>query len=451
MILVLLTALLLRLPLLSQSFWLDEAAQALESVRPLSQQLVLSNDFQPPLYHLLVYLFALISHADWWLRLASLIPGIITIYFTYKLGGRFAAILLTTSQFHIFYSQELRPYSLATMFAVLSMYRLLIILKKRRFDWLYLFFTTLGLYTVYTFPFLLLAQLFYVLIFHRNLLRSIIYHLSSIILLCLPWLPSLWQQFQTGMGVAHTLPLWRTVVSPPALKALALVFPKFVFGYLPLPNPLIQLLPLILILGLVGFLIIQVRQKLLLIWLGLPLLFGFLVSFPVPLLDPKRFLFCLPALYLLIALSKSRLKHALILLNLISVFLYWFNPQFQREPWRLAVKQVETIITPQTILIFPWNGPYAPWTWYARLPTRQLSFDILPLTTTTVDQKLATLSSTDQIIVFDYLQDLTDPGRILLTTLARQGWRESGFYQYPGLGKIRILNKTPVYALESVQ
>ena len=52
-----LLALGIRLIHLSQSFWLDEAAQALESARPLTEQFELSGDFQPPLFHLLVYLF----------------------------------------------------------------------------------------------------------------------------------------------------------------------------------------------------------------------------------------------------------------------------------------------------------------------------------------------------------------------------------------------------------
>ena len=123
--LILFVALLLRLPLLSGSFWLDEAAQALESVRPLSQQLNITSDFQPPLFHLVVHFLSLVSHAEWWLRLASLIPGLITIYFTFRIGCRFsgspdeasaksgrlvgliAGLLLATSQFHVFYSQEL--------------------------------------------------------------------------------------------------------------------------------------------------------------------------------------------------------------------------------------------------------------------------------------------------------------------------------------------------------
>lgn len=70
---ILLLALILRLLLINHSFWLDEAAQAIESARPLSQQLEIAKDFQPPLFHLWLHLFTYLSHAEWWLRLASLI------------------------------------------------------------------------------------------------------------------------------------------------------------------------------------------------------------------------------------------------------------------------------------------------------------------------------------------------------------------------------------------
>ena len=57
LILILLLAVMLRIPHLSGSFWLDEAAQALEIVRPLSQQLQIIDDFQPPLLHLILWRF----------------------------------------------------------------------------------------------------------------------------------------------------------------------------------------------------------------------------------------------------------------------------------------------------------------------------------------------------------------------------------------------------------
>ena len=134
-ILILVLALGLRLPLLNGSFWLDEAAQALESSRPWSQQLDIAGDFQPPLIHLVLFFSLKVSTAEWWLRsIVALLPGLVTIWATYEVGRRLvnqkagiiASLLLTTSSFHIFYSQELRPYSLPTMWAVLSWLPLLV-------------------------------------------------------------------------------------------------------------------------------------------------------------------------------------------------------------------------------------------------------------------------------------------------------------------------------------
>jgi len=89
---ILLVALVLRLPLLTGSFWLDEAAQALESIRPLAQQTDITGDFQPPLFHYLIHFAVQASRAEWWLRLwGSLIPGIITVWATYQLSKKLCA------------------------------------------------------------------------------------------------------------------------------------------------------------------------------------------------------------------------------------------------------------------------------------------------------------------------------------------------------------------------
>jgi uncharacterized membrane protein len=125
---------ILRLPHLTDSFWLDEAAQVIESSRPFAQQFNLVDDFQPPLLHLIVHGSLLVSGSEWWLRLwGALIPALFTIWGTYVLGrkivsqkvGLLAAVLLATSSFHIFFSQELRPYSLSAAFAVWAWFFLL--------------------------------------------------------------------------------------------------------------------------------------------------------------------------------------------------------------------------------------------------------------------------------------------------------------------------------------
>ena len=111
-LLVLFLGLLLRLPHLHASFWLDEAAQALESYRPLAQQLQITDDFQPPLLHLLTHASISICQKEWWLRTTgALIPGMLTIIGTYALGKKIAgkkvalasSLLLATSSFHLFF------------------------------------------------------------------------------------------------------------------------------------------------------------------------------------------------------------------------------------------------------------------------------------------------------------------------------------------------------------
>ena len=105
-VLILFFAFLLRLPLLNGSFWLDEAAQVLESSRSLAQQLSISDDFQPPLIHIIVHFLLLISSSEAWLRFgAALIPGLVTIWSVYAIGtqvknkhvGLLSAFFLATS------------------------------------------------------------------------------------------------------------------------------------------------------------------------------------------------------------------------------------------------------------------------------------------------------------------------------------------------------------------
>ena len=201
-ILILVLALGLRLPLLNGSFWLDEAAQALESSRPWSQQLDIAGDFQPPLIHLVLFFSLKVSTAEWWLRsIVALLPGLVTIWATYEVGRRLvnqkagiiASLLLTTSSFHIFYSQELRPYSLPTMWAVLSWLPLLRAIKLKKFSRLhwfsYILITLLGFYSSYLYPFFWIAQFLWVAWQERHKLREMIVSATLVGLGFLPWLP----------------------------------------------------------------------------------------------------------------------------------------------------------------------------------------------------------------------------------------------------------------------
>jgi glycosyltransferase involved in cell wall biosynthesis len=427
--LVVVLALVLRLPLLNGSFWLDEAAQALESVRPLSQQFDIIPDFQPPLYHLVVHLLTYVSHVNGWLRLASLIPGVITIWLTYKLGrllanqtvGLWATLFLATSQFHLFYSQELRPYALAAFFATWSMYELLCYIKHRRSHlWGLMLINTAGLYTMYLYPFFILSQFIYILLSNRRLLKQYIYATMVTIFLFLPWLPTFLKQLATGTGWLTSLPGWSTAVSPPILKMLPLTFTKLIHGRLFIDATLRD----VILLGLWLFPVIALikswsqlpKNKAMIIWILIPVILAFIVSLQIPVLDPKRVMFILPAISLLLAMALAKIRHGILLsililvLNSISVVRYWSEPINQREPWQTAIQAVMTEqASSQALVLFAFSEPFAPWRWYA--PADVPTYSIIPgrLTEAELHARLSLFSGYDTMIVFDYLMDITDP------------------------------------------
>ncbi len=249
LLLILVIALTMRLPLLRGSFWLDEAAQALESARPFSQQLDITPDFQPPLLHLILFAAIRISQAEWWLRLiGAVIPGLIAIASTIKLAkmsfGKKAAIIAgvftATSSFHIFFSQELRPYSLAAMWAALSITTLYSYLQNKKPAnslkqlllewWPLILINILGLYSSYLYPFILIASFLVLLLLKRSLLKDYLLSAVASSVAFLPWLPSFYRQLTTGQQLRQSLPGWDQVVSHPQVQALPLTLGKFFFG-----------------------------------------------------------------------------------------------------------------------------------------------------------------------------------------------------------------------------
>lgn len=525
---ILTLALLLRLPLLNGSFWLDEAAQALESARPWSQQLELTPDFQPPFLHLLTAIFIRINTAEWWLRTwGALMPGLLTILFIFQLGnklgknqnykfitGGVASLLLATSSFHIYFSQELRPYSLPAFWAVLSWF-LLLTQRQRLFNqspqpgwWKvglgWALVSLLGLYTSYLYPFLLIGQVGFIGLYILNPWRKKQVKFSQlwpsvsrwltlglvIILGFLPWMPSFLAQLQAGQLLRAELPNWETVVSTPQLKALGLIPAKFLFGVSDLsltPYFILLSTAFALLLGLSFYLWWQKIHlttqfsthkqlvfQIAIFWLIIPLFSAWLVSFFVPVLQPKRVLFLLPGFYLLLSLVLSpmlvqartawqkrqlssnnlipvSLLLLLLFLNLSSTVAYWRTPSLQRENWRGLWLEIDQKYSDATPKIFVFSAPFASWFWY---DLQYSHFSMLN------DYSLFSQNSTDEstaefivsqasnvytakkIIYFDYMTDLTDPDRLVIKQLNQHGYLPTDLLDYPQIGYVRIFDKT---------
>jgi len=130
-VIILLGALLRLYHVNYQSLWLDELYSIVptDPKNSLKSVIEYSKSDQPPLFFIyLYYFFKVFGYSEPLGRVAcSLIgiAGIPAIYFLAKecedkKTALFAALLTAINYFHIYYSQELRFYSMAFLFATLS-------------------------------------------------------------------------------------------------------------------------------------------------------------------------------------------------------------------------------------------------------------------------------------------------------------------------------------------
>lgn len=494
-----LLTLILRLPLLSGSFWLDEAAQALEVVRPWHQQLSLAADFQPPLFHLILHIWQYFGHQEWWLRLVSVLSGLGSVLvfsaLAWRWQGRRAGIivglLLATSSLHVFFSQELRPYMLAVWWGAIALIGYWSILfsqagvvakgkaNSAKSNWPQLSqrqaFISLTLanlaggLTSYVYLFFIVGQVLSAWWLGKQKGWLILKSAALSGLVWLIWLPGLLSQLAASSALRTMVPDWEKVVSLTQAKALPLTVAKYWAGVLPIDlvwtDALMVILPCIFAfyLGVKSWQTsAESAKKQLLVLLSLLILtlgVAWVFSFWTPVITPKRVLFLLPVLYLLIGLltGKGRWAAWLLLtytigLNLFSLYHYWQDPALQREDWRSAVDTIEARYQPHnSVVVFGFDAPFAPWVWYQRenLPTHVTGFK--PLTSPeAAAQALSDLPQIENVILFDYLLDLSDPAHFLAKNLEARGYQLLDTLDYPNLGFIRLYYQKKLYAHQKI-
>ena len=481
-------ALVLRLPQLTGSFWLDEAAQALEVTRPWHQQLNIVDDFQPPFMHVLLHIAQYASHSEWWLRLwGALIPGLLTVALTYQLGkkaaapviGAAAAILVATSSLHVFYSQELRPYMLPALFASFTWYLLLTNTKlKPKSQLAFVLATAAGLYSSYLYPFVIIGQALFQLATSAQERKQFLLLTSFGVLLFAPWIPGFLDQLHAGQQLRSDLPGWEVVVSTPQLKVLPLTLGKFIYGIVPIDLNVWYILPIILIGALVLTnlhkplaAISKSEQRFLfglVCWSLGSILVAWLVSFWIPVVQPKRVLYALPALYLFVThlllfhlepvikkqrapirfTVKQRLSiyavAGLLVINLAGLTRYYADPQLQRENWRSLISEMhQRYPAEKSIAVFSFPEPFAPSRWYTdsypTVSTGKLTTAAVP----DLADQLKPVIEYEYVLVFDYLRDLTDPDNHVPITLESFGFKQVELIDYPNIGFVRVFSKSP--------
>lgn len=179
MVCVLAAGLFLRLyDLAGESLWFDEGC----SIRVAKMSLIeivfeLIQDVHPPLYFFILhYWVGLLGDSEFSARFLSVVFGFSSIIMLYRLGsllfnkhiGLLSALLLSLSEFHIRYSQEVRGYSLMVFLSLLSMYFFVRLreVREKKTVWGYVLSSSALVYTHNYGLFIIVAQNIYALILY---------------------------------------------------------------------------------------------------------------------------------------------------------------------------------------------------------------------------------------------------------------------------------------------
>lgn len=346
-------------------FWFDEAISLAFAKQDLSNILTATlADNHPPFYYLFLHFWMKFSQSEFFLRLPSIIFGLISIFLIYlvteklfdKKVASVSSLILALSPLHVYFSAETRMYSLWTMLTLAGFYFFLKILSRPKKIY-YLIFNILFLISLYThyFTIFFLLSLDLFLILKRKKYQRIVFGLFfcqvAIGLLFLPWVfyflsnthPKPWQitpvlgipatflSFILGGVGAVTLKTFFALTTPFLIKtifSIASIFFILLF-FLGMGNKE------------------RAEENLLLILLVFfPILATVLISISHPIYSPRPFLAFAPYFYILAARGLESLGKkwpkliAIVLLSFI-LFIQNFYPPFKPQTLKEAVKFIK--------------------------------------------------------------------------------------------------------------
>jgi len=327
-IILLVAAFLLRLIYLNQSLWLDEAISA-NVVKNYSFTGIISefspSDFHPPLFYLVLKAWtSTFGYSEFSLRFPSVIFSMITIYLVFRFFGFWPSLLLAFNPLYLYYSQEARMYSLATLLIFSSF---LAFKSKKLF--LYFLFTFLSLSTFYGSLFFFASISLYWL-FKKDYKNFILYSLAPFLSLLISS-PLLLNQYQSSRFLLTQVKNWSSVLGPANLKNLLLILVKFTIGRISFhPKWAYYLIALFVSLPLWFLLILKsFKQRKIAFIFWITLAVAFIFSLFTPMFQYFRFLYLIPFLCLII-----KKNYLFTFIFLIFSLIYLFNPVFHREDWR---------------------------------------------------------------------------------------------------------------------
>ena len=132
-----------------------------------------------------------------------------------------------------------------------------------------------------------------------------------------------------------------------------------------------------------------------------------------------------------------------LIVNIVSYFFYTTNRNFWRENWREAVTFVENRARKDEIALFEFGEPLAPFKWYSRgtLSAEGALTKSFAEEDETKDRVANLVLDKKGIWYFEYLRDLSDPGKIVEKAVRELGFDEKEVYNFEGVGLIRHFSK----------
>lgn len=340
-------------------------------------------------------------------------------------------------------------YSFASFAVTLSFYFFLKFLNNSNQFFIGLIGSSvLVLYSDYVSYFIFPGQLIYLLIYKRQKALNYCINILIALFLAIPIIPLLIEQLKVGMQTSLLLQNWSFVVGGASLKNVLLLFIKIVLGRVSFENNLVYgvvLLICIVVYALIFWKvkhILKGQNKSLFYWLIIPPISALVISFIVPVFAYFRFLFILPAFYILTAanLYKKRLRKLLTILvvfiSFTSILAYYINPSFQREDWKSVSRFINSLNSKTDLVLLENNSNFAPLKYYGtdlkvlpglkKVPAKELTDVIDP----------GFFENKSKIYKLDYLKDITDSEGFLEQKLLINGFKKSNTIDFSGVGFI---------------
>ena len=346
-----------------QSYWVDELftlftanpnATLAEAIHRVFHDLV-----HPPVYNVLLWVwFELFGFTEYVGRSFSAFTGSLSIIAIYYLGketfnknvGIYAALIVSLNYFLIYYSQDVRSYSIFVLWTILS-YLFLFKAIRTQSTYnivLYILFTLLLIYTHY-FAFFLVGSQFFVFLYYiaistTNRKKLIYTAVAPMIVIALSIAPLLYNILSSDATIAAERMAWCKEPTP-------YFFLSYIKEYFSYQSVLFGILLLILA--------VKIYQKkiknshiiyALIIWIVISFLLPYIKSMiSYPILTDRYTIYVLPAMILLISVAidsieNKKLKYIIlafiIFFSVFRLYRYDYYSKPVKEEWRKVTNYV---------------------------------------------------------------------------------------------------------------